>query len=363
MDKVRIRTVSAAGVAAVLCAATPVRAADLAAPPVSVTGDLAGPGHTMSDAGGHGTTPAGIFGADMVCAGNFMLGYTTMFMHMEGNYIGTSQVSAQTIMNTPAPGGKYLVIPDTMDMRSHIIHGMVGITDWLNVMVMGSYQIKTMDMTTFSMKMPGGVVGTSAASTEGFGDTMVNTMWRLYQDPVNHVHFNLGFNLPTGSTTETITMLSPMTGTFMNMRANYGMQLGTGTVDIMPGLTYTGHLNNWSWGAQWRSRVALDNNDQGYHWGDLHEFTAWGGYTWFPGVTTTIRLKGLIQDPIHGFNDAERNDDADDAGLQPGLIWRQARRSSRRYRNLRCTIRASTCELGDRRRRSGLSGSQRPPAR
>jgi hypothetical protein len=292
---------STAGLAAVLCATAPARAADLPAPaPVTATWDVNGPMYHKADpgdhgAGDHGTIPAGVQGAGMIGAGKFMLNYTPMYMHMEGDYIGTSQVSQQTIL-----GAGYHVIPASMDMQSHMLSAMYGVTDWLNVMIMGSYQIKSMDMTTFSMMMPGKVLGTSSSTTEGFGDTSVGVLWRLYQDPINHVHFNMGFSLPTGSTTETATMLSPMNGMPMTMRANYGMQLGTGTVDAMPGLTYTGHLNNWSWGLAWRSRFALDDNDQGYHWGNLHEFTGWGGYTWLPGVTTTARLAGSIQDRIHG---------------------------------------------------------------
>jgi hypothetical protein len=299
--------VSTAGFAAVLCAVTPVRAADLPPPaPVTATWDVDGTMYHKADAGDHGAIPAGVQGASMVGAGKFMLNYIPMYMHMEGNYSGTSQVSQQTILNTQAPSGNsYRIIPNSMDVQSHMFAGMYGVTDWLNLMVMSSYQIKSMNMTTFSMGMSPALLGASSGTTEGFGDTSVGLLWRLYQDPVNHVHFNMGFSLPTGSTTETVTMLTPMMGgTFMNMRANYGMQLGTGTVDVMPGLTYTGHLNSWSWGAQWRSRVALDDNDEGYRWGNLHEFTGWGGYTWIPGVTTTVRALGSIQDPIHGSDPA-----------------------------------------------------------
>jgi hypothetical protein len=175
---------------------------------------------------------------------------------------------------------------------------MYGVTDWLNLMVMGSYVEKSMTMTTYNAAGTG-IVGSSSASTSGFGDTIVTSLWRLYQDPIHHVHLNLGFSLPSGSTTENISMLSPM-ATYMTMRANYGMQLGTGTVDFLPGVSYTGHINQWSWGAIYRGRVALDNNDQGYHYGYQHELSGWGGYIWIPGVTTTARVAGSIQDVIHG---------------------------------------------------------------
>ncbi len=94
-------------------------------------------------------------------------------------------------------------------------------------------------------------------------------------------------------------MLTPMGG-YMLMRASYGMQIGTGTVDLLPGLTYTANRERWSWGAAYRGRIALDDNDQGYHWGDLHQLTGWLGYTVIPGVTLTGRVAGTTQGKIEG---------------------------------------------------------------
>jgi hypothetical protein len=242
----------------------------------------------------------------MVDAGKFMFSYTPMFMHMEGNYIGSSEVSPQTIVTTVPSNMKmgmmremYRIVPSSMDVQSHMFHAMYGVTDWLNVMVMGSYVYKTMNMTTFAGATGTTILGTSRASTSGFGDTSVSALWRLYQDQMHHLHLNLGLSLPSGSTTETVTMLSPM-NTFMTMRANYGMQLGTGTVDFLPGVTYTGHLDQWSWGAAYRGRLALDNNVEGYHYGFQQVLTGWGGYTWMPGITTTARVAGSTADRIHG---------------------------------------------------------------
>ena len=97
-----------------------------------------------------------------------------------------------------------------------------------------------------------------------------------------------------------MTMLSPMEMMHMIMRADYGMQLGTGTVDLLPGLTYLGHIAQWSWGAVYRGRLALGDNTEGYQYGDRQEFTGWGGYSWIPGVTTTFRVEGEVDDRIHG---------------------------------------------------------------
>ncbi len=123
---------------------------------------------------------------------------------------------------------------------------------------------------------------------------------RLYDDGVNHIHVNLGLSLPTGDIAEQVTMLSPQNGMPMTMRAMYGMQIGTGTLDFLPGVTYTGNKYLWSWGAAYRGRIALDDNSEGYRWGDYHELTGWLGYTFIPGVTATARVAGSTQGKIEG---------------------------------------------------------------
>jgi hypothetical protein len=255
----------------------------------------------------HATIPAGVTGAAMVGQGEGMVMYMPMAMNMAGNYIGTDKVGASTILATPNPfAGKagqppYLrIVPDSMDAEMHMVGAEYGITNSINVMVMGSFTEKDMTMTTFNGAGTT-VKGTSTASTDGAGDVSVTGLYRLYDDGVNHIHLNFGLSLPAGSTTERVTMLAP-SGSLMNMRAMYGMQLGTGTVDALPGLTYTANKDLWSWGAAYRGRFALDNNDQGYRWGDVNQLTGWAGYTLFPGITATARILGTVQGKISGMD-------------------------------------------------------------
>ena len=109
----------------------------------------------------------------------------------------------------------------------------------------------------------------------------------------------------------------------MAMRATYGMQLGTGTVDALPGLTYTGNRELWSWGAAYRGRFAIDDNSEGYHWGDTNQLTAWAGYTFFPGITATARVAGTVQGKIEG---RDMLIIGADARCESGLVrWRNCR--------------------------------------
>jgi hypothetical protein len=266
--------------------------------------DMAGHDHN-----GHGNAPAGVHGAEMIGAGKFAFSYAPMFMRMSDNYIGSSKVSDQTILTVPSQmkmNGmplSYHVVPTSMDAQSHMLNFMYGVTDNFNLMLMASYLKKSMDMTTYSTAMSSPLIGSGSASTSGVGDTVISSLWGIYHDSEKKLILNLGLNIPTGSATQNISMLSPM-GTammpYMTMRASYGMQLGTGTYDLLPGLTFTNHSGSWSYGAAWKGRIALDDNSEGYHYGDLNELTAWSGYTPLPGVTYSARILESIQGSIHG---------------------------------------------------------------
>ena len=255
----------------------------------------------MTHCGNFATLPAGVSGAAMVCQGQFMAMYMPMYMDMQGNYIGSNTVSTATLLKTPnltGGGPAYLrIIPSTMDADTNMFGLTYGVSDAINVMVMGNYVNKDMTMTTYNMRGTA-VVGAQTNSTEGFGDTSIVSLLRVYEDGINHIHLSFGMSIPTGSTTEEMTMLSPA-GTYMQHRAIYGMQIGSGTFDLLPGLTYTGAKNLWSWGAIYRARLPM-NEDNGYHWGNLQQLTGWAGYTFLPGITATGRIAGTWQGRIEG---------------------------------------------------------------
>jgi len=271
--------------------------------------------HHMDDHS-HGTEPAGVHGAEMMGAGSAGFSYSPMLMHMSDNYINSSTVTPDTIVTTIPSQAKmngmpemYRIVPTSMDVQSHMFNFMYGVSDRFNLMIMTAYLQKSMVMTTYSGASGSTVLGTSSSTTSGFGDTAVSGLWRIYKDSSNDANIILGVSLPTGSNTETISMLGNMPGPmgmpmYMSMRGSYGMQLGTGTYDLLPGLTYTNHANSWSWGTAWRGRFATGDNTEGYHYGDQNEVTAWGGYTSSPGLIWSARLTEGIQNKIHGADPA-----------------------------------------------------------
>ena len=88
-----------------------------------------------------------------------------------------------------------------------------------------------------------------------------------------------------------------------DVRLPYAMQIGSGTVDALPGLTYTGLYGRLGWGAQYRATIHLGENGDGYRLGDVHDLTAWGSVLWTPWLSTSLRLLGRIGGSIDGIDD------------------------------------------------------------
>lgn len=262
-----------------------------ATPNMAIAGNVADAhGHHDHDAGGairaDSHAPIGVMGDHMHGAGEWMISYRYMYMGMEANRIGDDEVSPETIATTvpnrfagmPGQPPTLRIVPTEMDMQMHMLGAMYAPTDWLTLMAMGMYIDKEMEHVVFQGGMGTTRLGTFTTEASGLGDTKVSGLIRLYDDETHHLHLNAGLSLPTGSIDETDDILTPM-----NMRPTvrlpYPMQLGSGTFDALPGLTYTGHHDNLGWGAQWGSEIRLGRNDEGYALGDKHMLTAWGSYS------------------------------------------------------------------------------------
>ncbi len=271
--------------------------------------------HSGHHGGAHiradGHAPIGVMGEHMHKKGGFMLTYRYMRMSMEGNRIGTRDVSPQQIVTTvpnrfdqlPPPGIQpptLRVVPTKMTMDMHMFGGMYAPTDDLTLMVMFNFIEKEMDHLTFAGMNPNVLLGRFTTRSEGLGDTKLGALYRLYDDAVHHLHLNLGLSVPTGSIEERDEIFTPL-NTRAIVRLPYAMQLGTGTFDLLPGVTYTARAGDVSWGAQYMAEVRLeDENDQGYAWGDKHSVTGWVAYQWAPWISASFRATYTHQDEIDG---------------------------------------------------------------
>ncbi len=260
-------------------------------------------GH-MGHAGHAGTlAPAGVMNAHMMSEpGSMMLGYHFMVNRQSGEMRHGTQAATDADITALGCGTEECTLtPRRMDMRMHMLDLMYAPTDWLNLMAM--FQLMDMDMKMRpledSVTSSGGVhnhAGHPEHTTGGVGDTTVSALMKLFDAPGHELHLGLGLSIPTGAVD-----IKESDGTnFMH----YGMQLGSGTWDLLPSLTYNGSHACWFWGAQVSGVKRTGGvNDSGYALGDVFQTTAWGGYQLTDWLAATVRPSHTTQGAIKGhFN-------------------------------------------------------------
>ena len=246
--------------------------------------------------------PVGVMGDHRHKQGEWMVSYRQMQMRMDGYISGSDSIDNLAVLAEPNPfpgPTNVRVVPEKMQTQMHMLGVMYAPSDRVTLMAMFNYLEKEMDHVVYQ-GMTGTVpLGEFRTSNDGFGDTKLSSMWGLYSSQVHQLHLNVGVSVPTGSINEKDTVLTPM-NTNMKLRLPYGMQLGSGTWDVEPGITYRGAHNQWSWGAQYMASFRTGENDEGYTLGDTHQLTTWGSYRLFDGVSVSARLNYRYDGDLHG---------------------------------------------------------------
>ncbi|MGD0886661.1 MAG: nitrous oxide reductase accessory protein NosL [Thermodesulfovibrionales bacterium] len=213
-------------------------------------------------------------------AGMWMFTYKFMYMDMSGLRAGGHNVDTQSVGWMSNKAYNYMMIPTYMNMYMSMFMAMYGVTDRLTLMGMANYESNVMGMEmNMGMDMP--YMNDSPMRTAGFGDTELRGLYKINKYLVG----SLGLSVPTGSIHQTLSMMG------MGFRAPYDMQLGSGTWDLKPALTYSALSEDakWNWGAQAMYTYHTAKNSDGYSLGDSFNATTWLQRAFGP-FTTSLRL-------------------------------------------------------------------------
>lgn len=179
-----------------------------------------------------------VLGAHTHPTGGFMIGYGYMYMNMEGIRSGGHGISPKDVF---AQG--FSVAHTRMEMEEHMVQLMYAPTDWFTLMAMLPYKEMSMQHVAAD-----GEKFTQRAS--GVGDLQVMTILTILGDTKeggNRLLLNVGMGFPTGSINVRDHEEGDARGPLVKLE--YPMQLGSGTFDLLPGLTYLGEAGPWAWGA------------------------------------------------------------------------------------------------------------------
>jgi hypothetical protein len=230
--------------------------------------------------------------------GDWMLEYRFMRMSMGDLLNGTTKVDTRDISGVlpgvpplPDPSREYRMAPTEMTMDMHMLMFMYGFAPRFSLMAMASYRDNEMDMVMHMPMMD--MFGTM--ETDGLGDALVGIMGKINA----RWTASMGVSLPFGDIDQRVDMImtgtNPMTGMSVqvnnaNVKAGYPMQLGSGTYDLIPGITYADAADNLGWGFQASYRLRLGDNDNDYSLGDIAEVFGWAKYVISPSFLVSGKL-------------------------------------------------------------------------
>ena len=305
--------------------------------------------HLMADDSVHASShaPISIMGDHMHNKGEWMVSYRFMSMSMSGNLSGVDDISDETIVTTVenrfGTPATLRVVPQNMTTDMHMLGAMYAPSDNFTLMAMLPYIDKDMRLTTYQGTTGTTVLGDFDSKSSGFGDLKVGSLIRVFDDSTHHVHFNAMVSLPTGSIDESGVVLAP-TGATVESRLPYAMQLGSGTYDLMPGITYTGKSNSLTWGAQYSGTFRQGDNSEGYTLGDENKVNLWWQYEFVPSFSGSVGFEYFDSDSIDGIDDdialPVQTADPDNYGrtvqsLKVGVNWIQQHGA---FRNTRVAL-------------------------
>ena len=232
------------------------------------------------------SAPLGIMGEHVHPEGDWMVSFKTMFMEMDGNRTGTDRVS------TPLAG--FMVSPLSMDMTMHMLGGMYGYSDKVTIMAM----VPILDISMNHVINMGPMMGNQFVTESfGLGDIKLSALYQLNHNWV----LNLGFSVPTGSIDET-----DATGMSAGAEVQlpYPMQIGSGTYDFLPGISYVQNNQASSWGAQANAVLRIGENDNDYTLGNRYQLTSWYSFKVADKLSASTRINLQKWNNIDGADPA-----------------------------------------------------------
>ena len=239
-------------------------------------------------------TPAGITTDHIHKKHEWMVSYTFMSQTYGGNMAGDSKVTDNALFKT------YSAAPGTMQMDMHMFMLMYGLTDRLTLMAMAGFGTCIMNMNMDpgmpmpGMNMPMGTMQMQMNSA-GMTDTRVSALYNFSKRSYHRFIGSLGISIPTGTVEGTgTTMLGD------NTRMPYGMQMGSGSFEVLPELTYVHNYMKYSYGGTVGGDIRMNYNPAGYKLGNYYHLGVWASRKVASFISVSLRADAAHMGTISG---------------------------------------------------------------
>jgi hypothetical protein len=181
------------------------------------------------------------------------------FLYRYARYEYRDLLEGDTPVTPAEVGARYPDVPLSWVRQVHTIGAMYAPRDRLTFALLLPVVVNSLEESV------SGVIRES--DTSGIGDAKLMFLVPFVQKGREMTQLNFGVSFPTGSIQQT------QPGT--TQRLPYLMQLGSGSWDLIWGVTYTGQHEAVSWGGQFEGQYRISENAVGYRLGTVYSASAW----------------------------------------------------------------------------------------
>ena len=232
-------------------------------------------------------TPLGVMGDQAHSAGEMMFSYRSIEMAMDGLQDGNA-IPIEDALDD------YLMVPIRMRMRTHMFGAMYAPHDRITLMAMMSHRTNFIQMQGAHLHSPGGdgpvghhhIIGDPSATIAGFGDIKLAALIPLLNASNADLRLNAGVSIPTGSIISRRGAYNSSSGV---TGLHYPMQVGSGSFELRPGLTFAATHGAWSYGAQARGAIRLNKNKRDYRLAPTIGSTLWSARRFNDYLSISLR--------------------------------------------------------------------------
>ena len=239
-----------------------------------------------------GHAPAGVMGDFFILNRDLYAGVRVYQERFSGTSLGTVALSSDEVLDF------FSVAPLSLDRSTAEVNLRLGLFGFVTLAAslpfIRSEMLNTDDATFFE------------TSSKIMGDVSVRGLFNVLEMDEYRVSLTLGGTIPTGKIKKRDTTPLAVRGILP-----YAMQGGSGTFDVLAGMTFLTQNELASVGAQVNAVVRVMNNNRGYRLGDRFSFSVWGARNLSDWVS--VSLRGLFET----WGDVKGSEPGTDGAVDP----------------------------------------------
>lgn len=224
------------------------------------------------------------------------IGYRYVYVQFDGNRDGTDDLSVEDVIFRPGTEDRtvdnFPVVPLKICQKAHLFDVTYDMANQWSLSLLLPFVRQETDHVSIVPNFDQFII-----SSEGIGDIGVSASRPVWKAESYQVMANVGLSLPTGSIDEK--GRTPRDAA-MDTQLPFTMQIGSGTFDLAPSLSFVGAESRLSWGGELRAKIRLGENDRDYRLGNRFSIAGWLKTKPRPWLEPSVKLGFHTWGRIHG---------------------------------------------------------------